>query len=326
MSDITPSNPEAEPTTQGATPKRAQSLDEVLVAMDVVDTLRHRDQIFLREIDKVGREDDLVERLQDIYAAQGMDVPEDTIREGVRAMAEKRFEHTPAERGFFRRLAIIYITRDRWWKPVAGALAALVVVGGTYQVGVAMPRAAAERALVTELTETLPAELSEAYDDALAVAESETGEARARALLQTGQNALEDEDRDAARAAIVGLTSLRREIAAEYRVRVVNDPDDLSGFWREHDDIPGGQSFYLVVEAVDPLGNVIEVTVMDEETGETQSVNRWGQRVSRTVFEGVAADKRDDAIIQDAVIGDKAVGALEPTYSVSTPGGAVTAW
>ncbi|MEO0816268.1 MAG: DUF6384 family protein [Pseudomonadota bacterium] len=326
MSDAMDGDIPSEEAPADDLPGKPQSLDEVLVAMDVVDTLRHRDQIFLREIDKVGREDDLVGRLQEIYVAQGMDVPEDTIREGVRAMAEKRFEHSPAKPGFLRRLAIIYITRDRWWKPVAGALAALTLVGGTYQVGVAMPRAAAERAAITELTETLPAALTSAHASVVEVASTDTGVSRASALLQSGQNALEDEDRDAAQAAIDGLTNLRREIASEYRVRVVNDPDDLSGFWREHDDIPGGQSFYLVVEAVDPLGNVVNVTVTDEETGETQSVGRWGQRVSRTVFEGVAADKRDDAIIQDAVIGGKSPGALEPTYSVSTPGGAVTVW
>ncbi|MEM1150340.1 MAG: DUF6384 family protein [Pseudomonadota bacterium] len=310
----------------GAIATKPQTLDEVLVAMDVVDTLRHRDQIFLREIDKVGREDDLVDRLKEIYAAQGMEVPEETIREGVRAMAEKRFEHTPAKRGFLRRLAIIYITRARWWKPVAGAAAVLAVIGGSYQVGVAMPRAAAEHALIAELTQTLPAEIDAAHAAVLEVAETDTGRARARALLLAGENAIEDEDPVEARAAIADLTSLRREIAADYRVRVVNDPNDLSGFWREHDDIPGSQNFYLVVEAVDPLGSVVDVTVTDEETGETRSVRRWGQRVSRTVFEGVAADKRDDAIIQDAVIGRKTAGALEPTYTVSTPGGAVTVW
>lgn len=307
-------------------PVQSQSLDDVLVAMDVVDTLRHRDQIFLREIDKVGREDELIDRLQDIYAAQGMDVPEDTIREGVRAMAENRFAHTPAKPGVSRRLAILYITRERWWKPVAGAFAALALLGGAYQLGVAMPRASAERALVTELTQTLPAELKAAHDAVLEIAESDTGLSRAGALFRSGQNALEDEDRDAARDAIAKLTELRREIASSYRVRVVNDPNDLSGFWREHDDIPGGQNFYLVVEAVDPLGNVVDVTVTDEETGEAQSVRRWGQRVSRSVFEGVAADKRDDAIIQDAVIGEKMAGRFEPSYSVSTPGGAVTVW
>ena len=312
--------------TETPTPAKPQSLDEVLVAMDVVDTLRHRDQIFLKEIDHEGREEDLVARLKDIYAAQGMDVPDETIREGVRAMADKRFTHEPAKKGFFRRLAIIYITRSRWWKPAAAAGALVLGAGGAYQFGVAMPRAAAERTLERDLTVTLPAALAEARDEVLAIAETDTGRARALALYQQGEIALEEESRAGAEAAVEALTDLRREIAARYQVRVVNDPDDFTGIYREHDDLPGRQNYYLIVEAVSPTGDILNVTVRDEETNQEVRVKRWGQRVSRTVFEGVAADKQDDMIIQDAIIGMKEPGAFEPTYSVSTPGGAITEW
>lgn len=312
--------------TETPAPAKPQSLDEVLVAMDVVDTLRHRDQIFLKEIDHEGREEDLVARLKEIYTAQGMEVPEDTIREGVRAMADKRFTHEPAKPGFLRRLAIIYVTRARWWKPAAIAGALVLGTGAVYQLGVAMPRAAAERALERDLTVTLPAELTEARDAVLAVAETGTGIARAEALYRQGQTALEEESREGAEAAVAALTALRREVASEYQVRVVNDPDDFTGIYREHDDLPGRQNYYLIVEAVSPTGEVLEVTVRDEETNEEVRVRRWGQRVSRTVFESVAADKQDDMIIQDAMIGEKEPGAFEPTYSVSTPGGAITEW
>ncbi|MCI4644187.1 MAG: DUF6384 family protein [Hyphomonadaceae bacterium] len=305
---------------------KPQSLDEVLVAMDVVDTLRHRDQIFLKQIDHEGREEDLVARLKEIYTAQGMDVPEETIRDGVRAMADKRFTHEPAKKGFLRRLAIIYITRARWWKPAAAASAAVLALGGAYQFGVAMPKAAAERALVRDLTETIPANLAEARDAAMAVAETDTGRNRALALYQQGMAALEAEDRAAGEAAVDALTGLRHEISAQYQVRVVNDPDDFTGIYREHDDLPGRQNYYLIVEAVSPTGDILEVTVRDEETNAEVRVKRWGQRVSRTVFEGVAADKQDDMIIQDAIIGTKQPGAFEPAYSVSTPGGAITEW
>lgn len=313
-------------TTPSPDTAQTRSLDEVLVAMDVVDTLRHRDQIFLKEIDHEGREEDLVARLKEIYAAQGMDVPEETIRDGVRAMADKRFTHEPAKKGFFRRLAIIYVTRARWWKPAAIAGALVLGTGTVYQLGVAMPRAAAERSLERDLTITLPAALAEARDDVLAIAETETGIARAEALYRQGQTALEEESRASAESAVDALTALRREIAAQYQVRVVNDPDDFTGIYREHDDLPGRQNYYLIVEAVSPTGEVLDVTVRDEETNEEVRVNRWGQRVSRTVFEGVAADKQDDMIIQDAIIGQKDPGAFEPTYSVSTPGGAITEW
>ncbi len=49
-------------------------LDEVLLAMDVVDTLRHRQLTLAREMDDVGRERELIERLKDIYHAQGIEV------------------------------------------------------------------------------------------------------------------------------------------------------------------------------------------------------------------------------------------------------------
>lgn len=312
--------------TETPTSSKPQSLDQVLVAMDVVDTLRHRDQIFLKEIDHEGREEDLVARLKEIYAAQGMDVPEETIRDGVRAMADKRFNHEPAKKGFMRRLAIIYITRSRWWKPAAAASAALLGLGGAYQVGVAMPKAAAERTLVRDLTETIPAGLADAREAVFAAAQTDAGRDRAEAIYRQGLVALEDENREEARAAVDGLVALRREIQSQYQVRVVNDPDDFTGVYREHDDLPGRQSYYLIVEAVSPTGDVLEVTVRDEEINQEVRVKRWGQRVSRTVFEGVAADKQDDMIIQDAIIGAKEPGAFEPTYSVSTPGGAITEW
>ena len=126
------------------------------------------------------------------------------------------------------------------------------------------------------------------------MAETGTGIARAEALYRQGQTALEEESREGAEAAVAALTALRREVASEYQVRVVNDPDDFTGIYREHDDLPGRQNYYLIVEAVSPTGEVLEVTVRDEETNEEVRVRRWGQRVSRTVFESVAADKQDE--------------------------------
>ena len=53
-----------------------RSLDEVLVAMDVVDTLRHRDIILQKEMDQEGREQQLIARLRDIYPPQNPLLPD----------------------------------------------------------------------------------------------------------------------------------------------------------------------------------------------------------------------------------------------------------
>ena len=44
------------------------------------------------------------------------------------------------------------------------------------------------------------------------------------------------------------------------------------------------------------------------------------------MFNGIAACKGDDQIVQDAVIGQKTAGYLAPQYTVETPGGAILEW
>jgi hypothetical protein len=48
--------------------------------------------------------------------------------------------------------------------------------------------------------------------------------------------------------------------------------------------------------------------------------------VDEDTFQRVAADKRDDGIIQQAVVGMKRRGELEAQYSVATTGATITDW
>jgi Family of unknown function (DUF6384) len=302
-------------------------LDDVLLAMDVVDTLRHREQLVLSELDTGAREAALLERLKDIYAAQGIDVPERILKEGVKALEEKRFLYEPPKPSLGVSLAKLYITRDRWLAPVSFALIAFVALVGAYQVGVVAPaKANAARAQI-ELTETLPAELTRLHAEIGAVALEDAAKLQADALIAEGKRAVAAGDAKAARAAVDGLKTLQGDLTAIYQVRVVYGPgEEYTGVFRIPDDVPGARNYYLVVEAVDPAGRLVEVPVTSEEDRRSDRVSRWGQRVSEDVFNGVAADKGDDQIVQNAVIGQKATGYLSPQYTVETPGGVILEW
>src|SRR5690606_4842766 len=89
-------------------------LDEVMLAMDVVDTLRHREQLVAKELAEGVREEDLYARLRQVYAAQGIDVPERILREGVAALRENRFVYKPKGSPAARRWAMLYVHRRRW--------------------------------------------------------------------------------------------------------------------------------------------------------------------------------------------------------------------
>ena len=302
-------------------------LDDVLLAMDVVDTLRHREQLVLTELDAGAREAALLVRLKEIYAAQGIDVPERILKEGVKALEEKRFLYAPPKPSLGVSLAKLYITRDRWLAPVTFGLVAAAALFGAYQIGVAAPAKANAARTQIELTQTLPAELTRLHSEISAVVLEGSAKLQADALLTEGRRAAASGDVKAARAAVDGLNTLQADLGAIYQVRVVYGPgEEYTGVFRIPDDVPGARNYYLIVEAVDPAGRLVEVPVTSEEDRRSDRVSRWGQRVSEPVFNSVAADKGDDQIVQNAVVGQKAAGYISPQYTVDTPGGAILEW
>ncbi len=303
-----------------------QDLDDVLLAMDVVDTLRHRERVVAHELDAEGREKELIDRLKEIYAAQGMDVPERILKEGVRALEEDRFVYTPPRNSFSVRLAKLYVSRGKWMAPLIGGAAALTAFWGAYEFGVVRPADARAEKTRLLMSETLPAELEQALADVQAVSDDQEALEIASAYQLSGLAATKQNDEAGARKAIENLETLALDLAAAYDVRVVYTGGRESGRARTSIDDPSITNYYLIVEAISAAGDVLTVPVRSEETGQINRVTMWGQRVSKADYDRIAADKMDDRIIQNDKIGEKPAGALVPEYSVRTPGGAILEW
>ena len=310
------------PLTQD-TPKK---LDDVMLAMDIVDTLRHRARIVDQELSSEAREAKLVERLREIYAAQGIEVPDRILHDGVKALEENRFVYEPPKASFAVSLAKFYIARDRWLKPVAIIAAIAAVIAGAFEIGVNAPRAARAEATRIELTETLPANLAEMRDAAHKVATSDDARRRIETVYQDGLAASSASNAEGARAAVEDLTRMRDLIGKDLTIRIISRPREMSGVFRVHDDNRNVKNYYLIVEGVDANGRPQAFDIQSEEDQTTARVTKWGIRVSEGLFNRVAADKQDDQIIQNAVVGRKPVGALAPNYSIATSGGTIVSW
>lgn len=301
-------------------------LDDVLLAMDVVDTLRHREQAVLHELESGTREEQLLVRLKDIYRAQGIEVPDHILRDGVKALGEQRFAYVPPGNSLMVRLARLYVARDKWLRPAALAMAGLAAAFGLYQVGIAGPERERAQDARIELAETLPASLDRLKQDIEASTEEPEALRLAGAIHLDGRRALSAADAGAARNAVTELETLKRDLDQIYEVRVRYQNGAQSGIFRIPESAPDVRNYYLIVEAVDPRGGIVSVPVTNEENQARSRVPVWAQRVSQDVFNRVADDKRDDQIIQNAVIGHKPSGRLSPIYAVDTPGGALTEW
>lgn len=112
-----------------------QPLDEVMLAMDVVDTLRHSQRLVERELDTEHREQVLMQKLRDIYTSQGIAVPDHILAEGVAALREERFTYKPPQPSLAVTLARLYVSRGKWAKPLLIGITVSVVALVAYQFG-----------------------------------------------------------------------------------------------------------------------------------------------------------------------------------------------
>lgn len=307
------------PAAAAPAPERQSSkLDDVMLAMDVVDTLRHDQKITERELAESDREEDLIERLRAVYRGQGIAVPDEILRQGVKALREERFTYKPPRDSLSLKLARLYVTRERWGKWALGALAAILIGSGWLAYEGYSAR--------VELTQTIPAAITRLSTDITREAGSDAVRQRAAALVIDGETAARDGKAPAARAAVTALEALRNELRLEYDLRIVSRPGESTGVWRRPRRNPGAMNYYVIVEAIGRDGRAIARPVTSEEDGTTRTVTKWGVRVPESLYRRVEADKRDDGIVQNAILGRKARGQLEPVWREALPGGAILDW
>lgn len=301
------------------------ALDELLMAMDVVDTLRHQEQVAIDELEQDGKDTALKERLRNLYESQGLTVSEEILDEGIRALKEDRFTYHPRSFGFARTMAGIWINRKRYIRVGMVAFGLLIIISaGSFFVS--HWQQARDREFRVELQETLPREIVKIADQIRNMSHDPEAMERAAAFQAQGQSALNQNNLKTARVAVQDLQELYQNLTQTYNLRIVSEPGSLSAVYRIPKDNGSIHNYYLIVEAIDPRGVALAQNVLSEETNKTKSVKRWGQRVPLATYEMIRRDKQDDGIIQKNIIGRKQRGYLKPDFLVPVQNGAITEW
>ncbi len=305
---------------------RPHTLDDVMMAMDVVDTLRHREDLVRRELDEAGREAELIARLKEIYREQGIEVPDRVLEQGVEALKESRFTYVPPPPSWKRTLLELWARRGAVSRQVGLAILAVLVLWGVYHFAIARPAEQARLRERVEMTETLPRSIRLAHTDVQAIAAETAARQKADALLADGERAIRDANLAAMRRIRDALVQLRDELTTQYTLTIVSAPGEVTGVWRRPPSWWQSRNYYLIVEAVATDGRKLSLPIRNEETGETKTVSRFGVRVPQETYAAVADDKRDDGIVQRNQFGVKRRGRLSVDYLMPFEGGAITAW
>ena len=315
------------PLEAGAVPTGKTPLDDIMIAMDVVDTLRHDRSLVERELNDEARRKDLIARLRKIYRGQGIEVPDRILEEGVRALEDDRFLYKPPDQGALStRLAKLYVSRGRWGRYVLGlvaGIAAFLLVNYFFFERPQQLKAEAER---HELSELIPHRMKKLVADIRSEASDKLVATRAEEIAKSGLNAASSGDLAAARTSEKRLKETLEQLRAAYEIQIVNREGEVSGLWRIPKSNPDTYNFYLVVEAIGDDGEHVTQMIKNEETGKRERVKTWAVRVDRPVLVSVKEDKDDDGIIQNNIVGRKLRGELEPHWTIAVQGGAITRW
>jgi hypothetical protein len=303
----------------------APKLDDMMLAMDVVDTLRHQEQLVAEELGQDKRDETLKKRLRQIYESQGLEVSDRILDQGIQALKESRFVYAPPRPGLDTLLAHLWIRR---WGVGAVAAGLVIVVLGLWvwqDWQTAAARRAAEAARI-EVTEELPEALRQAGEAATAAATDADARAAVEGLIATGEVAVSAGDAAAMRKAIADLDALRARLNQSYQLRIVARPGEDTGVFRIPDVNPRARNYYIIVEAVGEGGELVALPVTSEEDGAVATVSKWGIRVPESTFLAIRDDKADDGIVQNNILGEKRPGTLALDYRMPVEGGAITEW
>ena len=290
--------------------KEAPPLNDLMLAMDVVDTLRHGETLVERELSAEDRRKRMIERLREIYRQQGITVPDRVLAEGVAALEENRFVYKPRTGGLAFTLARLYVRRRELGRRVGIVAAILIAIIAGYVFLIRQPAQRDLAELRNELT-ALPATIvAEAVDPAVDAAALQTA--------ADGLEALDAGNRTEARTAVTSLEATLAELRLTFDVTIVNEDP---GLFRIPNANEAARNYYLIVEAIGENGRPVQRAITSEEDQTTRTVTRFGVRVPENVYNAVATDARDDGIVQNTLVGTKERGELVIDWTVPVLGG-----
>ncbi len=291
------------------------SLDEGMSAMDVVDVLRHQQDLVARELNAGEREQQLLERLRKIYKGQGMEVPDHILKEGIKALEDERFKYSPHEKST---LAQLYVTRGAWGKPLTTLLLIIGFALTAYYFIQIRP--------LQQERKAIPLDIAKTFNQIHSVSKDPSLTAKLFQVRESAETAYDNNNYAAAKSFQQELKDSLTILQQDFKIRIISRPNESSGIWRVAEVNSTNRNYYLIVEAINKNNQTISLPILNEENNQRVTVKKWGLRVDRETFNRVANDKRDDGIIQNNIVGEKKRGTLTPTYRINTNGNAITEW
>jgi hypothetical protein len=166
----------------------------------------------------------------------------------------------------------------------------------------------------------------EVYDNIKDIAKQDKAITQGEKLYGQAERFIESADVSGLKPVVEQLENLDALLNQEYTIKIVNRPGVKTGIDRYYEGRFSG--WYLIVEAIGSDGKAVPVDITSCETGRTERVRIWGEKVigddpeivrkirsgrynRNSLLNKVIADKLDNGIVEDNIAGEKERGYLD---------------
>lgn len=170
-----------------------------------------------------------------------------------------------------------------------------------------------------QLYESLPPEIDALCASIPSVAVEPAAKDLGSQLCAAADLAKQNIDIPALNNSAIQLRDLSTILNQEYKMVIVNREGEKTGIDRYDNNTGNLSGYYVIVDAINPTGNPVDVKILNEENGQYFMVHTWGERVPACGWESVKTDKMDDGLVQNGIFGTKLRGYLNPEIIIVLP-------
>jgi hypothetical protein len=288
--------------------------EELLLTMDAVDQLRAKDT----ELAKYAQTDDqkaaIKSRLLAIYQSQGITVSDEILQQGIEAHFNNRFIYKPLT-GLPRSLALAWINRKKTGLTAGLAACSILFLVLACWAFAILPGQTLQREKF-ELTQRLDSDRKRVTQN---IEPLNTIQLNVKASIAAGKI-------NEAKSQIANLEKYIILLPKQINFRIVDKPGTKSGVVWKSRNVPSAKDYYLIVEALDPENNPVQIPITDRITQKSVWTNMFGVNVPEAVFEHYRAEKIRTGLIHNPVIGQKPANQFNFQFNTTTNNAYINAW
>ncbi len=320
------------PAPAASDPAHALSVPEMLRIMDVATALRQDRELVEEQLNLVELKGRLRERMLAASKVTGEEVTPEEVDAAIATYYDRL--HTFREPEWSVRVALAHLWVGRGPLLRRGGLVLGTLALGWWLFFSSSGPFSASGRIARDLARAQAA-IATREETILAVAKDPKALAEFQAI--RAEAALYAERRDAPKLQEIDekLAGIEARLQEEYTTSVVAGPGRKSGIDRYYTDAGGKRisGYYLLVEAKRPDGTLVSRTIHDSETDKDRTVETWGERVAKEVYDRIGKDKKEDGILNETLFAVKKRGFLdEETVMAGSDGrpltrmGQITSW